>query len=176
MSIEQNKYFLYHIVPKFILGKKILPLSMLKKSYTNIEKIETNKLSNEPTSPTQEITPLNCNRRDVVFTTPIAPNLLAEEYFKKTGNSISKTKFYKIDISSLDITKLCLYKTDSNGQGDTFIPFDNTMLENFKRFSQFQCNNKNTEDYNNNYTLFADTFLFLYKGAIDIDGCDIIEI
>ena len=174
--------YLYHVVRRDRRGNKILPLGSLYKSSEELYKGDLSKLPNQYELENQEVKILNCLKKDVIFMTAIAPRILNKEHIFRTGESLKGTEFYKIDINSLDRDKLCLYLTYNPEDMAEFFEVTDEVLDNFEMFKDYTSEAREyweTIRLNKRDTgslLFSGTYLFLYKGSIDINNLKTVRV
>ena len=177
-----RKIYLYHVVRRDVKGNKTLPFGSLYKSSEELYKGALSKFPNQYKLENQNVEILNCLKKDVIFMTAIPPKVLNKEHIRRTGISLKGTEFYKIKINSLEMEKLCLCLTYEPEELAEFFKVTDEVLSNFDMFKDYtreakeywetiRLNDKKTDSL-----LFSGTYLFLYKGSIDINNLKIIKL
>ncbi|MGL4654682.1 MAG: hypothetical protein ACRCWM_02175 [Sarcina sp.] len=174
--------YLYHGIRHDIVGNKIVPFARLYKSSEELNIGKGAKFPNHYRREHQKVGVLDCLKRDVIFLTPIPPKILNDEIKRRVGVGFEGGGFYKIDINKLEREKLCIYLAfDQEEEGEFFSVNDET-LANFEEYMDYS---QDAKDYWENVTmhsnterslLFAGTYLFLYKGDIDLADCERIDL
>ncbi|MBY0555457.1 hypothetical protein K2P97_13070 [bacterium] len=113
--------FLYHGVPRDLVGETLFPLFSLKQAHPAIYENEIKKYDDHPERkklPFKLLKKLNCSRGDVLHCSPIHPNLIftaLKSVFPEGNRSV---KFFKIPISKIADTPAILF--DMNRPGYAF--------------------------------------------------------
>ena len=174
--------YVYHAVREDMLSEKIVPMRDLCKTSEELYKGKMSKFPNQYKRENQKVGVLNCEKRDVIFMTPIPPNILEEELKRRVGISFEGTSFYKIDLNKLDRKKMCIYLNFDPDDESEFFPVNDKTL---KEFDKYMSYTQEAKEYWENIMLnstrlrsllFAGTYLFLHEGEIDISDCEIVTI
>ena len=104
--------FLYHMVPKELIGDKLIPLNSIKKTYPNLYDEYTKKYFNHPERPNllkREIPKLNCLWNDVVHFLPLHPYHVYKALKSLEIKIREEQAFFKIPIENLKLNKNAIY-------------------------------------------------------------------
>lgn len=169
--------YLYYGIGDNIIENKIVPFSRLFKSNGKYI-LEEEKFSKHYERTNQKIRILNCLRKDVVFLTPILPENLNIEMKRRVGNSFEGSYFYKINMNKLEREKMCIHLLFDQEEEGEFFPVNDETLSHFDEYMDYSQdakdywdNIKMNSDTKNSF-LFAGTYLFLYKGEINLEDCE----
>lgn len=175
--------FVYHRVVENMQGKILYPLNQLKEIHPEIYTEHVKKYAGREQVLEAKIPTLDCLWNDVIHFTAVSPQDLYEN-LKKGGmkdSSIVWSKWYKVPVSLLDPQKttICLYRRDISLIPFTkdFSNFDPEKMETYRRVP-----NETIEYYKEQFSVGKRPLMFhlvphiLYKGTIDTEGLEIIEV
>ena len=170
--------YLYHRVPKNMVGNILYPLNQLKTLFPDIYEDQVKKYEGRKKLLTTEVSPLNCLWNDVLHFTAVSPQELKNN-LAKADIYLDPISWFKIPVSMID--------------GAESIAFtyrrDQDVLPNFKEYEIFDPKRMETyrvvpketiEYYKQKNTEGVRPLLFhlvphvLYRGNIDTDGLEII--
>ncbi|TSC55432.1 MAG: hypothetical protein G01um101418_916 [Parcubacteria group bacterium Gr01-1014_18] len=176
--------YLYHLVPENMKGSILFPLNELKDKHSELYNQYVKKYEGRKELMEQIIPALNCKWNDVLHMLAVNP-LEVKEALKKTGVNLNwKARFYKIDPAKLNQANLSVYlykKKDTGGQFE-IAPSE---WEDFKmeKMSEYAAMNPQTLEYYKDCVKsdrrclpFVNLVHILYRGGIDVAGCEILEV
>lgn len=173
--------FLYHRVPKDFAGNILYPLNQLQEKYPSLYEEQISKYKGREFVKNQHIPVLDCLWNDVIHLGAVNPSEIYEE-LKKYDDTEYTSRFYKIPPEILEEknTIVYLYKHKENEQKmspDNFTRFVPNKIYKYSKFPQ------ETKDYYEEaYKTGKPPLLWhrvphiLYKGTIDTDDLEIIEV
>ena len=170
--------YLYHGTRQDVIKNKIVPFSKLFNSIENLEVGKKEKNFRAYERKNQKVEILNCLRKDVIFLTPILPEILNDEMKRRVGCGFEKSEFYKVGMDKLDKEKMCIYLAFDQEEEGKFFPVNDDTLAHFDEYKNYS---QDAKDYWDNITmnskgenpnLLAGTYLFLYQGEISIEDCE----
>ncbi|MGL4452295.1 MAG: hypothetical protein ACRCTZ_14020 [Sarcina sp.] len=170
--------YLYHGIRHDIINNKIVPFAKLYKSGEELDIRDDAKFPNHYKREHQKVKILNCLKRDVIFLTPIPPKILNNEMKRRTGMSFAGSGFYKIDMDKLERDKMCIYLAFDQDEEGEFFEVTDEFLDDFDKYMDYSQDAKDywenvtMNSYIKNSLLLAGTYLFLYKGEIDLEDCE----
>jgi len=150
--------FLYHMVPKELIGDKLIPLNSLKKTYPNLYDEYTKKYVNHPERPNllkREIPKLNCLWNDVVHLLPLHPYHVYNALKSLEIKIREEQAFFKIPIENLKLNKNAIYLYSKKNYKGPAAEID-----------QDQIKSLNIEDYTELKEIPSDTIEY-YKAEKD---------
>ena len=104
--------YLYHVVPKDMVGSQLIPLNNLKESQPEIYKKEIAKYNDHPQRkrlPNTKIPKLDCLWNDVVQLCPIHPNMIYQGWLY-VGKTITRSlQFFQIPITEIQDKPTAIY-------------------------------------------------------------------
>lgn len=179
--------YVYHHLPKNMHGTILYPLNDLKIIHEDAYKAEVLKYTGRE-QVTQQRIPFfdNCLWNDVIFLTATHPQDIYDARREAGWPDVGPQKYLKIDVSTLDESKLAIYlfPKNQNGSGsklsdEDFVPYKKDTIQKYSHVPDA------TKQY------FKDEFskgsqriaLFyryiphvLYKGSIDISDVEVITV
>lgn len=169
--------YLYHIVPKQVVGSRIVPLNVLRDTRPDLHARYIKKYDGREDVTRQDIPPLNCKWNDVVFLTAVHPHTLLEAY-DTVGAPLFKRRFYQINPETLDHSKMVvrLYENKEEAS-EGFVPFSVSMIDRYSRVPK-----RTIEYYRAQMSAGKPFFIFAYvphillKGTVDVSRARIIQI
>ena len=170
--------YLYHGNRQDIVKDKIVPFSKLFNSIENLEEGKKEKNFRAYEIKNQKVEILNCLRKDVIFLTPILPEILNDEMKRRVGCGFEKSEFYKVVMDKLYKEKMCIYLAFDQEEDGKFFPVNDDTLAHFDKYKTYSQDAKDYWDKikangkEKNLNLFAGTYLFLYQGEININDCE----
>ncbi|HEY1074819.1 MAG TPA: hypothetical protein VGE59_03940 [Patescibacteria group bacterium] len=180
----RTMHYLYHMVPKDLVGDILYPLNKLKLLDPELYDKKTKKYQGREYQLELKVPPLNCLWNDVLHLSPIHPQEVVDT-LKACGDTGPYThRCYQIDPYFLDkeLTTVFLYSKPKERRprfevpADDFIDYDPNKIEQYAHYSQL------TKDYF--CRMYADgkyPLLYhfvphiLYKGTINVSNLPIIE-
>lgn len=179
--------FLYHMVPKKMIGDELLPLNYIKGLDDELYKQYSEKYRNSPERESllqRKIPKLDCLWNDVIFLLPLHPNYIFEA-LSELGVSIKKDLlFYEIPIERLhDNLNAIYYYRKSNYKGPSSdIPEDEVEIIQMDSFPILNALPEDTLTYFTeeskkgiNFGMFAHIPHILSLGKINISGVDCVN-
>lgn len=170
--------YLYHGIRQDVVKDKIVPFSKLFNSVEELDIGKVNKIYREYKRANQKVGILNCLKKDVIFLTPILPEILNDEMKRRVGHGFEGSGFYKINMNKLNKEKMCIYLSFDQEEEGKFFPVNDDTLSHFDEYMNYSQDAKDYWDNvmmkneGENPNLFAGTYLFLYQGEISIDDCE----
>ncbi|WP_088103410.1 group-specific protein [Halalkalibacter urbisdiaboli] len=104
--------YIYHMVPKKMIGEELFPLNQLKTRQEELYIAYAKKYNDHPARAKlleRRIPKLNCLWNDVIHFLPLHPSLVYDALNKIGVNVNSDRKFYKIPITNLQHNKNAIY-------------------------------------------------------------------
>lgn len=169
--------FVYHKIPKTMMGNTLYPLNALKEIFPKVYESEQEKYKDRLNLLKKEILPLGCLWNDVIHLSPIEPTIIKSAMVSAGIITMPKLFYYKIPLSSLDARNLTLYFPSKGAQqNEKFFPYSSEDAYEFtipdETFSYYlECGKNNTKPLMH----FGLPHVF-YKGEIDIMGIEIISV
>ena len=170
--------YLYHGIRQDVIKNKIVPFSKLINSVEEVNREKVSEIPSGYNRENQKVGILNCLRKDVVFLTPILPEILNDEMRRRVGYGFEGTEFYKININKLNKEKKCIYLSFNQEEEGEFFPVNDDTLGRFDEYMNYSqdakdyWDNMKSDSKEKNPNLLAGTYLFLYQGEISIDDCE----
>ncbi|MCP3966251.1 MAG: hypothetical protein GY750_06510 [Lentisphaerae bacterium] len=180
--MDSSKIKLYHAVPSKMHGKFLVPLSELQLISETLYNDNLNKYPKQAILTNQDVEFLHCQKKDVLFLTPIHPFEPNREYQLRTSSNLHGYRMFEIPLNSLDREKLVVYVPYDHMTNYSYVQFDEkfiTEISNWQHFNKTQRNywlNLSCEEKQKSSHLFTGTAIVLYRGKIDISSCQIIAI
>lgn len=173
--------FVYHRVPEDMQGNILYPLNVLKSKYPHQYQEQVKKYKNRLEVMEQAIPKLDCLWNDVLHFTALHPSKLREALISVGFNPPAR-KFYKINtkVFKKEHTIVYLYRPDiEKGMEKDITNFAEFHEDDIEKYNILP---KETIDYyqgkyesGEQPLLFVSVPHILYKGSIDISGCEIVE-
>lgn len=104
--------YIYHLVPKNMLGEKLVPLNQIKEMDAQLYEKYTDKYNNSSDRKLlleRKVPKLNCLWNDVVHFSPLHPNHIYQALKELSINVHDEVKFYKIPIENLQENENAIY-------------------------------------------------------------------
>ncbi|MDQ0159978.1 group-specific protein [Alkalibacillus salilacus] len=104
--------YIYHIVPKQMVGDELIPLNKIKYKDTELYESYVEKYQDHPQRIKlleRKVPKLNCLWNDVVHFLPIHPYQVYKELNDIGVNASSELRFYKIPITNLENNQNVIY-------------------------------------------------------------------
>lgn len=178
--------YIYHMVPKELMGNKLIPLNSLKKNYPDLYENYTKKYFNHPERPkllTRKIPKLNCLWNDVVHFLPLHPYHVYTAIKSLDIKTKEEQQFFKIPFENLKHNKNVIYlysKEKYKGPAEHIDEDDIMIIEN-KDYTELKEIPSDTLEYykmekekGSNFGLFPYIPHLLSLGEVDIKDIEII--
>ncbi len=174
--------YLYHGVPKDLVGDTLYPLNQLKQIHPELYEAKVAKYDGRKGILERNIPTLGCLWNDVLHLTAVHPKVLVEtlaEARRPVGDSM---RFYQIDPRSLDPVNTTIYLYTYREKGvdvpeSDFVPYSMEDLSSCAVIPDF------TKDYyTEQYSCDKQPLLYhgvphiLYKGTIDVSDLPIVAV
>lgn len=179
--------YVYHMVPKEMIGKKLVPLNKLK---TKQEKLYNEYVKKYYDHPEREnllkrrVPKLNCLWNDVNHFLPLKPNLVYSALKEVGVNVKTDLNFYKIPIFNLKHNKNAIYlyrKENYNGPAAEMNSEEINLID-IKMYEELYSIPADTIDYyeeehrkGNRFGMFPFIPHILSLGEVDITNAEIIN-
>lgn len=176
--------FVYHMVPKKMIGDELFPLNYIKSLDNELYKQYSEKYRKSPERESllqRKIPKLDCLWNDVIFLLPIHPNYIFEA-LSELGVRIKKDLlFYEIPTERLhDNLNAIYYYRKSNYKGPSSdIPEDEVEIIQIESFRMLNAIPEDTLTYfteeskkGTNFEMFAHIPHIISLGKIDISGIE----
>lgn len=118
--------FIYHLVPKKLVGNILYPLNELKDKFPEVYKKEMKKYEGREYVLKKKIPILNCLWNDVLHFIPVHPSKLKRE-LEKAGFEMGKMRWFKINAKDLPPEKTVIYLYKFNKENPV-------ALDNFTKY------------------------------------------
>lgn len=173
--------YLYHMVPRDMVGTILHPLTTLKEEYPEVYAAHMLKYRGREHVMDFFIPPLRCHWNDVVHLSPVEPAELIQA-LRDAGMENKTFAFYKIDTRSLVTANLVVYLFTNlyqSAQPDAseFVSFHEELTPELSRV------NEATKEYFRKRIADGTLPLFfagiphvLYKGSIDVSAAQIVSV
>lgn len=178
--------YIYHMVPKELMGNKLIPLNSLKKNNPNLYENYTKKYFNHPERPkllTRKIPKLNCLWNDVVHFLPLHPYHVYTAIKSLDIKIIEEQQFFKIPIETLKFNKNAIYLCSKEKYKGPSSDIDEVEIKvlNIEDYTELKEIPSDTIEYyrvekekGNQFGLFQYIPHLLSLGGIDIKDVEII--
>jgi hypothetical protein len=100
--------FVYHLVPKKLIGNILYPLNELKNKLPEVYKREIEKYKEREYVLEKKIPILNCLWNDVLHFIPVHPSKIKKE-MQKAGFKVDKVRWFKIKAEDVPKEKSIIY-------------------------------------------------------------------
>lgn len=172
-----TKAVVYHAVPENMQGSVLYPRNQLAKLYPELAAEYTAAYAGREEVASQHIPTLGCNWGDVLFLSPVHPQLVIDTMRDHGAPVDFKLEAYQVEIDTLDQSKLTVMLTVGLGDdGKQFVPYDASRLAEWRQIPQIS-----RDHYDKMVALGEQPFTyggiphFLYRGTIDIIGLPVVK-
>lgn len=171
---------LYHLVPRKIVGPRLLPLNRLRAKSPELYDAYVRKYAGRQELLAERIPNLDCLWNDVLFMTAVTP-LQIRELHEEAGFTLPELHWFEIDPAELEISWLQVYWYRNAGHGQKY------EAGNWERFhpdlmTQLRSVPKVTREHYAEAALAGRKPLaffriphVLYRGSLEIDRLRVIE-
>lgn len=180
-------HYLYHHVPKDLVGNILFPLNNLRKKFPSVYENQVAKYVGREQVMQQRIPILdNCLWNDVLFMTSLNPQELFDARREAGWGDIEPQQYYKIDPKTLDTSKLAVYLFEFKGSN---IRSSNELSDfteyNYDDLDKYAIIPKATKEYFKHEHEVGEPRIklfyryiphIMYKGEIDISEVEIITV
>ncbi len=168
---------IYHAVPEDMQGTVLYPRNELAKIYPKLAAVYTAQYKGREEMAATHIPTLDCNWGDVLFMSPVHPQVVIDTMRAHGAPANFKLRAYEVPVDMLDLDKLTIMITVALGDdGKQFVPYDDTKLQQWQNIPQITL-----DYYDKMVALGEQPFTyggiphFLYKGTLDVSNLAIIE-
>lgn len=178
--------FVYHMVPKEMIGTKLIPLNSLKNPYPHLYDKYANKYFDHPERPKllkRQVPKLNCLWNDVLHFLPLHPHYVYQAITSLGIHTNEKQPFFKIPIERLQNNKNAIYlysKEKYKGPAEA-IDEDEIILLNSEDYKELKEIPLATSEYykieskrGNRFGLFPYIPHLLSLGEVDVSHVEMI--
>lgn len=173
--------FLYHTIPKDFSGQDIYPLNQLKTIRPDLYSSAAAKYSGREATMEQVIPFLGCLWNDVVFLSPVAPNLIVEAR-REFGLVSGSGKAFVIKSDDLDQNQLVLYRhrpqwlIDRELNKPEYVRFSELADEDKEQLALVpNCAKWSMNKVGAKSLFYGYTPHLLYRGVVNVSGATILE-
>jgi hypothetical protein len=178
---QQDKAFLYHMVPDDMEGTMLRPLNALKEPHPDLYVKKAAKYVDRQHVMEQIIPTLETAWNDVLHFTAIRPDELKKALIE-AGATPREMKFFQVDPTLLDpkLTTIYLYQDKSSEKKmdeESFAAYDPEKLHEYSELSEeTKQYYKEMIEKGSNPLLFVGVPHILHKGSLDISNLDVITV
>ena len=175
---DMNNLYIYHQVPKSMIGTVLYPLNELKIILPEIYEKEAGKYLGREQVMNQRVPILDCFWNDVLHFSPVHPAILKQTLIDAGGDADLTISAYQINVKLLDPDKTVIYLHSKKIQTlEEFIPFNTNILLTMADVPEFT-----KEYYRRSFEAGEKPLRFLriphilYKGSLDISKAIILNV
>lgn len=171
---------LYHLVPRRVVGSRLLPLNRLRESHPALYEAYARKYKGREHLLEQPVSGLECLWSDVLFLTAVPPNVIRELH-EEAGFEVPPLRWFEVDPRALDASRLYVYwylHSDPDLKEDpaNWEPFRESLLPRLREVPE-ATRDQYAEAVHSGQRPFAFYRVphVLYKGVLDLEGVRVIE-
>lgn len=171
--------FMYHAVPKEMIGNELIPLNSMKDTMSQIRALNLMKYKGREEILKRRIPLLNCLWNDVLHFLPIHPQNVFELQ-KELGliSEVPPYRFFEINIETIDFNKTVVFFKTALGDKNTEVKWlQGVDLNSFKEIPketlEYYKTFIGTGELPLNYQFIPHIF---YQGALDVSKTPIITL
>lgn len=175
-----SKFYLYHEVPKALVGDILYPLNVLKEKYPEVYQKEVAKYAGRDVVLNWMIPPLNCLWNDAIHLTAVHPRDVRKTLEECGFKGVYEVSSYEIDPSILDPenTTVYMYSSECVKEGPDPTDFFEYNPNDMEKYSQIPERTKS--HYREMFSSGRKTRVYpwvphiLYKGQIEVKNLPIV--
>lgn len=171
---------LYHLVPKELVGSVLLPLSQIRTEHRQLYERYVRKYEGREDLMDDEIPGLDCRWQDVVFLTALTPSTIRELH-EEAGFEFPELRWFQIDPATLETNRLAIYWYRYSQREQKYAPenwqeFSSELLPELQKIPDATRQHYSDAASNGRRPFaFFRTPHILYKGALDVTGCPVVQ-
>ncbi len=173
--MDDKKGFVYHLVPSNLRGAVLYPLNRLKVIYPDIAATHMTKYQGRLHLLEKPIPPLDCLWNDVLMLAPVHPAAL-KVAMEEAGHFRPARQWFAIDAALFRRDNTAIYLPGTHPSEERIIPFEPQCLAQYTHVPEAQKQFYRQVEPGKPLLLFGGIPHILYKGSIEVEGVQIVEV